>query len=73
MEGGREVKIDDRERFLEFQFADFVEFRDRLVRVGDRLQKIGAFAAQKIEPLFALVVFLERHHVDRAHGLDPRF
>ncbi len=23
--------------------------------------------------MFAVVVFLERHHVDRAHGLDSRF
>jgi hypothetical protein len=30
-------------------------------------------AAQERIALFALLIFLERHHVHRAHGLDARF
>src|SRR6266571_4639407 len=48
-----------------------IEFHDGLLRVGHRFQQIIAFSRQGREPLLALVEFLERHHVDRSHILDP--
>ncbi len=62
--------VDDREGFLEFLFADLIELRDGLLRIGDGLQQVVPLAAEEFEPLLAFIVFLERHHVDRAHGLD---
>jgi len=41
-------------------FADLVEFRDGLLRVGDGLQQIVPLAAEESKSLFALVIFLER-------------
>ena len=65
-----EIRVDGVEGLLEFFLGDQVEFRDGLLRVGDGLQQVVAFARQEREALLALVVFLERHHVDGAHGLD---
>ncbi len=73
LEGRGEVRVDDGKGLFEFLPRDLVEFGDGLLGIGDGLQQVLALAPQEAEALFALVVFLERHHVDRAHGFDARF
>ena len=70
LEGSGEVRVDHREGFFELLLRDLVELRDGLLRVGDRLQQVLAFAAHERKALFALVVLFERQHVHRAHGFD---
>jgi len=58
------------ESVLEFFLGGEVEFGDGLLRVDNRLQQVVALARQEGEALLAFVELFERHHVDRAHGLD---
>src|SRR5260370_38646496 len=62
--------IDAVERLLEFLPRNQIQFRNGLLRVRDGLQQIVAPPGQEREPLLALVVFLERHHVHRTHRFD---
>src|SRR6267378_3696497 len=72
MECRGKVLIDEREGFLEFLFADLIELRDGLLRICNGLQQIVPFAAEESEPLFAFVVFLERHHIANPPLEAPR-
>ena len=72
LEGGGEMGVDHGEGLFEFLARDLVELGDGLLGIGDGLQQVLALAAQEFESLLALVVFLERHHVHRAHGFDAR-
>ena len=71
--GDGEVGVDEVERFLEFLFGDGVELVDGELRVLDGSDQVVAFAAQESVALLAFLEFLERHHVDRAHGVDAGF
>ena len=65
--------VDCREGIFEFLPRDLIEFGDGLLRILDGFDEIVALAAQERVALLTFLVFLERHHVDRAHGFDARF
>ena len=67
----REVLVDDLERLVELHARDLVDLLDRRLRVLDRLDQVLALRLQEPMPLGRLVVLLERHHVHRAHCLEP--
>ena len=71
--GDGEVGVDEVERFLEFLLGDGVELVDGELRVLDGGDQVVAFAAQESVALLTFLEFLEGHHVDRAHGVDPGF
>ena len=66
------MRVDELEGLLEFVARDFVELVDRELRVLDGLHEVVALAPQEVLALLAFLEFLERHHVDRAHGFDAR-
>ena len=67
------MRVDEVERFLEFLFGDGIELVDGELRILDGSDQVVAFAAQERVALLAFLEFLERHHVDRAHGVDAGF
>ena len=72
LKGDGELRVDESEGVLELLARDFVELVNGELRVLDGLHEVVAFAAQETFALLAFLKFLERHHVDRAHGFDAR-
>ena len=72
LERDGELRVDEGEGVLEFLARDFVEFVNGELRILDGLHEIVALAAHKTFALLAFLEFLERHHVDGAHGFDAR-
>jgi len=70
VEGFGKIVINGLEGLLEFLAGDQIEFGDGLVRVGDGLQQVVAFAREEGEALLALIELFECHHVDGAHRFD---
>ena len=65
-----EMLPDGLEGFLKLLHGTAVDFRDRLLRVGDGFFDIQALAVQKLVSLLQFLVFLECAHVDGAEVFD---
>ena len=72
LEGRLEVFVDLVERLFELLAREGVDLLDRRLRVLDRVEQIFALRFEERVTLGGFLVFLERHHVDRAHGVEAR-
>ena len=61
-----------RERLFELLPRDGVDLLDGVLRVLDGLQQVLPLRLQELVALRRLLVFLQRHHVHRAHVVQPR-
>ena len=68
-----EILVNGVEGQFEFFLGGLVQLGDGLLRVRDGLQQVVALAGEEREALLAFVKFLERHHIDGAHGFDALF
>ena len=63
------IFIDLVECFFELLPRKCVYFFDCGVRVLDRLQEVFSLGFEECLPLGGFLIFLERHHIDRAHSV----
>ncbi len=69
-EGDGEVLVDDLEGLVELGVGDVVDLLDGGLGVLDGVEQVLALALQEGVAAGGLVVLLERHHVDGAHGFE---
>ena len=69
-ERGLEVLVDLVERFFKFLPRDLIDLADGGRGIFDRIQQIFALGFEELVALRGFLVLFERHHVDRAHGVE---
>jgi hypothetical protein len=70
LERGLEILVDLGESFFEFLARDLIDLFDRRRRVLDGGDQVFALGFEERVALGGFFVFLESHHVDRAHGFE---
>ena len=69
-EGDGEVFVDDLEGLVELHAGDVVDLLDGGLSVFDGVEEVLALGFEEAVAGDGLVVLLEGHHVDRAHGFE---
>jgi hypothetical protein len=69
-EGDAEVLVDDLEACVELDAGDVVDLLDGGLGVLDGFEEVLALGVEEGVARGGLVVLLEGHHVDRAHGFE---
>ena len=72
LESDLEILVNLFKRFLELLTREDVNFFDRGLRVFDGIQQVFSLRLEKRLSFGGLSIFFERHHVDGAHGIEPR-
>ena len=72
-EGGEclgEILVHAGEGLVKFLMSDLIDFPDGRLGVLDRIHQVLALGFEEVVAFRRFLVFLERHHDDRPHGLE---